>query len=181
MKTWQAVVLGCFIGLTASGLILFIALPPRGTPVVLLPPPTPMPVIVHISGAVLNPGVYSLPPGSRVVDLIEAAGGLLAKADADAVNQAATLFDGQKVVIPSVNPSDDFINSEFSSLQYPLNINLATQKQLENLPGIGPTKALEIISYRETHGYYKSIDELLNVPGIGSDTLNQIRELISVQ
>ncbi len=181
MKTWQAIVFGCFIGLISSGIILFIALPPRGIPVLLLPTPTPMPYVVHISGAVHNPGVYSLPPGSRIIDLIQVAGGLLPDADADSVNQAAKLFDGQKIVVSRRGTSSITANSETLPVQYPLNINFASQKQLESLPGIGPTKALDIISYREKNGYYKSVDELLNVPGIGLDTLNQIRELISVQ
>lgn len=177
MKTWQAVVLGCFVGLIATGLILFIALPPRGSSVELIPPPTPSPYIVHIAGAVHNPGVYTLPPGSRVIDLIIAAGGLLPDADADVINQAARLFDGQKVTIPS----KELGNSQQLTAQYPLNLNLATQKELENLPGIGPTKARDIINYREQHNYFKSVDELLNVPGIGPETLDQIREMVSVQ
>jgi competence protein ComEA len=136
---------------------------------------------VHIAGAVRNPGVYTLPPGSRVIDLIIAAGGLLPEADADAINQAARLLDGQKVIVPQKEPSSGIENSQQLSPQYPLNLNLATQKELENLPGIGPTKARDIINYREKHNYFKSVDELLNVPGIGPDTLEQIRELVSVQ
>jgi competence protein ComEA len=89
-------------GILAGGLIWLVASPPRGEPVAMRPAPTPAPLVVHVTGAVAVPGVYELPAGARVLDAIDAAGGLLPGADSGAMNQAARLADGDQVVVPMV-------------------------------------------------------------------------------
>lgn len=117
-------------------------------------------VIVHLSGAVKNPGVYKLTESDRLIDLIKAAGGLTTKADLDQINLAEKLFDGQKLKIPSLlklketsnlKAKNKVINQNYSSKNTDskyLNINRASQAELESLSGIGPAKAATIIKYR---------------------------------
>lgn len=194
MKAWYKIIIGVLIGLLASGTFLLVVAPPRGTSLVLLPLPTPEPIVVHVSGAVLNPGIYSLPCNSRVADAINTAGGSIKTADLEAINLAAFIFDGEKITVPVYGEdiSTDSINDDFSSIQdtnsilkmlskdNPLNINTANQEELESLPGIGPSKASEIIQYRQMHGKFHQIDDLLNVPGIGPAIYNEIVDLITI-
>lgn len=93
------------ITLLAAGIILMVGSPPRGEPIRLLSAPTPLPLVVQVSGEVGKPGVYSLPAGSRVVDAIQAAGGLLPQADVRALNQAAPIQDGELIWIPAIRPT----------------------------------------------------------------------------
>ena len=99
MKSWQHVLLGILVGLCFSAVVYLVAVQPRGDPVVLNPAPTPGKLIVQVAGEVANPGVYRLEKGSRVLDVIQAAGGFSASADADSINQAALLLDGQKITV----------------------------------------------------------------------------------
>ncbi len=96
---------GIIFALLAAGVIQLVSSQPRGEPIRLLPAPTPEPFVVQVNGEVGKPGVYSLPPGSRVVDAIQAAGGLLPQADVRTLNQAAPIQDGEMVWIPSVLPT----------------------------------------------------------------------------
>lgn len=142
---------------------------------------------VHVAGAVARAGVYLLEEGSRVYQAVEKAGGALEDADLERVNLAQPLYDGQQIIIPrqlqggasgdetGLNPSESG-----SSQSGKININLATQSQLETLPGIGSVKARGIIKYREENGYFSSIEDLLKVSGIGEKTLEGIRELITI-
>jgi competence protein ComEA len=171
---------GFLLGAVASGVLFLVVAKPRGSPIRLLPPPTPMPLRVHVAGAVEQPGVYSLAPGSIVEDAILAAGGAVPGADLQRVNLAAPLLDGDKVsvslvVIPALradsgSPQDGGI----------LNLNEATAADLEALPGIGPGLAQAIIEYRDSHGPFRRVEDLLLVPGIGASRLAQIRELVRV-
>jgi competence protein ComEA len=141
-------------------------------------------VVVQAAGAVLQPGIYRLGPGSRVDDLVHAAGGLAPDADPDRVNLAALLSDGEKIYIPRVGeavPTDAATGgSSASSAAQPVDLNSASIAQLDTLPGIGPATAQAIIDYRSQHGRFRSVDELVNVRGIGPARLDQLRSLVRV-
>lgn len=179
MKRFVDIAIGLLFGLLASGVLTLVAAPPRGQPVMLLPPPTPRPIAVHVTGAVPRPGVYELAPGSRVSDALRAAGGLSPNADPAALNQAALLQDGQQLVVPErAVPSVIRVGAPGGVVL--VDINKATAAELDELPGIGPTTAARIIEWREANGPFKSVDDLVEVPGIGPATLEKIRTFITV-
>ncbi len=146
--------------------------------------------IVHITGAVVSPGVYEVEEGSRVIDAIEAAGGLATDASSEAINLARVISDGEQIHIPtveevasgqvSVSSGQSSITSTQSTAQSLINLNTATEEQLDSLPGIGPVTAANIISYREENGGFSSIEEIQKVSGIGEAKFAQIEELICV-
>jgi len=185
MKTvaW-AVSFGVVIGLLAGGLIFLVSRPIRGEPVKLLPPPTPQPLLVHVSGAVNQPGVYALPPGSRVGDAIKAANGLSQDANQASLNLAAVLEDGDRVFVPAGNlyPGTPGAAERSGSpvLQPLIDLNTATQSDLETLPHIGPIIAEKIIAYRQVNGPFKTIEAIQDVPGIGPAIFEEIKTLITV-
>jgi competence protein ComEA len=165
--------------------------PPTPAPTATLPPTaTPGPVTVYVSGAVHQPGLYTLPDGARVGDAVNAAGGFADEANPAAVNLAQRLGDGAQVhiptaaeqapppvaglsgVLPTPTPT---VATAASSVR--ININSATAAELETLPGIGPARAADIIANRP----YTSIDDLDRVPGIGAATIANLRELITVE
>ncbi|MGQ9832319.1 MAG: helix-hairpin-helix domain-containing protein [Candidatus Villigracilaceae bacterium] len=181
--------IGVLIGLAASGILWLTASPPRGQAVILRPAPTPVPLVVQVSGAVLRPGVYALPQGSRVRDAIDAAGGLLADANTEKVNLADLLNDGQKLVIPGASgissEGSEFVpvDNELTATQSPdslIDINYATAEELETLPGIGPTLAMRIVQYRDEHGPFQAIEDIMNVSGIGPSLFGRIKDYIYV-
>ena len=197
MKTWQGILLGTFLGLAASAAILLIVAPPRGEAVILPPVPTPGLIIVHISGAVKNPGLVTLPRQSRVQNAVEAAGGFSEDADQAEINLAAKINDGDKISIPSKftretreaagllsptisEPKKASSPSSTPTPHYPLNINTATQTELETLPNIGPGKASAILTFRNEHGLFKRIEDIQDVPGIGAATFEKLKDLITV-
>ena len=193
MKTWQAILFGVFAGLLSSAVILLIAMPPKGTAVELLPAATAEPIVVHIAGAVNQPGVYYLPRESRLTDAVDRAGGLQPNADAEALNLAARLMDGDKIVVPFAGQTvADVIQRSNASLNssaaisaddlevFPIDLNTATQEELLHLPGIGPSKAADILAYRQENGPFQRLEDIMKVPGIGDSTFDQIREFIIV-
>jgi competence protein ComEA len=149
-------------------------------------------VVVHVAGAVVSPGVRRLPPGSRVTDALDAAGGALPGADLPRINLAAPLVDGQQVYVPK--PGEDVPVAAGAGLPggagasgssgvvpgVPVDLNTATAEQLDTLPGVGPATAAAIIAHREQHGPFTSVDQLLDVRGIGEAKLEQLRDLVSV-
>jgi len=137
-------------------------------------------ICVYICGEVAKPGVYMLEDGCRVVDAITVAGGAAEGANLKAINLAQELSDGMMINVPDKNAPD--INSDQAMIQSnkKLNINAANAQQLEVLPGIGPSLAERIIRYRQENGKFNSVDELLNVSGIGEKKLEEIRELIDI-
>ncbi|MCS7285595.1 MAG: helix-hairpin-helix domain-containing protein [Anaerolineae bacterium] len=147
------------------------------------PTPTPSPLRVYVSGAVLHPDVYSLPPGSILKDALMAAGGPSPEADLDSINLAMPLRDGMHVFVPRKGEATPAAAPVAPSPSSPslININTASQAELESLPGIGPTLARRIIEFRETHGPFKSIEDLKKVPGIGEAIFSRIKDLITVQ
>lgn len=132
-------------------------------------------VCVYVCGEVACPGVYELAAGSRVKDAISMAGGLSLGADPAAVNQAQKLKDQEKIVVPAKNNP-----SGTSAAGGLMNINTATRDQLLTLPGIGEAKAAAIISYREAHGGFQSVEELQKIEGIKSGVFNKIKDSVSV-
>ncbi|MDR1422168.1 MAG: ComEA family DNA-binding protein [Coriobacteriales bacterium] len=156
------------------------------------------PITVYISGAVPLPGVYQLPADARVDDGVRAAGGLSEDAAGEYVNLAALLLDGQQVHIPTreeidagsvptgitnpsiTQPATGAAPAGSSAVTAPVNINTADAATLDTLPGIGPATAQRIISYREAHGAFSSIEELKQVSGIGEKKYEALRDLICV-
>lgn len=187
-KTIYILVIGILIGLLAAGLILLISAPSLSAPILILPTPTSSLIAVHISGQVDSPGVYYLAPGSRVQDALLAAGGCTEQADVDQINLAARLNDGQKLYIPAKGEALNASNPvqtplpNTSSKETPaiVDLNLASQQELESLPGIGPSKASDIIAYRQKNGRFDTIEEIQNVPGIGAALFEKIRPYIIV-
>lgn len=190
-------------------------------------PPIPTavpPITVHIAGAVRKPGVYTLPPRSRVNDALEEAGGFARRADTLAINLAQPLQDAMQIIVPAkpartaprpgtkpkpirtaaaptptatptpaaakASPSPQPSASDGSepepaeqpsdAVAFPVNLNTATQAELEALPGIGPSKARAIIEYRETEGGFGTAEELQEVTGIGPKTWESLRDKVTV-
>jgi competence protein ComEA len=147
--------------------------------------PTPSPVIVHVAGWVRRPGVYELATGDRVIDAIQAAGGPRKGADLGALNLAAVLVDAQQVLVPRIAdappvPVPGSTAPSTGTAPQLVNVNTAAAEELETLPGIGEVLAAAIISYREEHGPFTSVDQLVDVSGIGDATLEEIRDLVTV-
>ncbi len=142
----------------------------------------PATIYVQVAGAVVKPDVYELPNGSRVYAAIEAAGGLLDEADDSDINQAALLEDGQKLYIYTEEEIADIERQEQSKEAEDglVNINTATATELMTLPGIGQSKANQIIAYRDANGLFSSIEDIKNVSGIGDGIFNQINSYIKI-
>ncbi len=154
-------------------------------------PPAPRPVrslaartpglVVDVSGAVRRPGLYRLRPGARVADALARAGGATARADVEAVNLAAPLADGQKVLVPRTHPASAGPASPAAGAGGPagrVSLSTATLEELDALPGVGPVTAQRILDYRQKQGGFRSVEELDAVPGIGPARLEQLRELV---
>jgi len=152
---------------------------------------------VHVAGEVLRPGVYQLPGTARVVDAVDAAGGPTALADVDVINLAAALFDTAQVFVPrrgsvgarapmprplpGVNaPPSPNANTPEGASSARVNINTASMSDLDTLSGVGPSTAKAIIEYRTKNGPFGSIEDLLNVRGIGPAKLDAMREQVTV-
>jgi competence protein ComEA len=176
---------GLMTGLISSGVLLLVISEPRGHPIELLQQPTPESLRIHVAGAVTQPGVYMLPFGSIVEKAIEAAGGPLEEAVLDMVNMAAYLEDGQQIFVPTKgDPSPEAYPTDsifISTSAERININTAPTSELETLPGIGPSLAKKIVEFRETHGPFLEIEDLLKVSGIGPAKLEGIQDLITVR
>jgi competence protein ComEA len=151
--------------------------------------------VVHVAGAVAAPGLYRLGGDPRVADAIDAAGGVAADADLDAVNLAAKVADGERVYVPrrgEVPPAvavgaggggggSPGVGGAGGAPAGPVDLNSATAEQLESLPGVGPATAEAILGYRKEHGRFRSVDELLEVRGIGEAKLAAIRPKVQVR
>ena len=156
-------------------------------------------IVVYITGAIKNPGVYELEDEKRIADLIKEAGGVTEEADTNSINMAYKLEDEMKVYIPTKteetvnieettethiytennNQEKQEINTN-SSKNQKININTASQTELETLPGIGPSTALKIIEYRKESGKFRNMEDIKNVKGIGTNKYEKIKELIKV-
>jgi competence protein ComEA len=141
----------------------------------------PRELVVHVAGAVARPGLYRLPDGSRVDDAIAEAGGAKPKAALDLVNLAAPVADGQQVIVPLRGSSAALgADAGAGAPVGKVHLNSATLEQLDELPGVGPVTAQQILSYRDANGAFRSVDELDAVPGIGPATLEQLRPLVDL-
>jgi len=153
-------------------------------------------VVVHVIGEVNNPGVVTLPEGSRIIDAINKAGGKTEEADLSKINLAFIVEDGTQIYIPRINEnlnqinliSDDAgigviindSNLEENKVEVKVNINTASKEKLETLPGIGETTAQKIIDYREANGKFKTIEDIKNVSGIGEAKYESLKDKITV-
>ena len=150
-------------------------------------------IVIYITGAVKNKGVYGLEEGSRITDAIDKAGGLTEEADIDTINLAYLLEDGMKIKIPTKketeqNKSNTEITTKESGIEEAktnnnkkININTATQEELDSLDGIGASTANKIIEYRNENGKFKTIEDIKNVSGIGESKFKNIKDHITVK
>lgn len=136
-------------------------------------------VYVDVKGEVLNPGVYQIKIDSRLEDVIHLAGGFTEQADQSVINLAQKVQDEMVVLVPKVGGGTG-TPKEGSAQSTKINLNYANQEEIEQLNGIGPSKAMAIIQYREENGLFKNIEDVLNVPGIGEKTLENMKENIQV-
>ena len=146
-------------------------------------------IVVHAAGAVSRPGLHRLPQGSRVADLLDAAGGPALDADLDRLNLAAPLADGQRLYVPRrgeaspavVGPDGGAVSGGATAAPSgPLDLNTATAEELDGLPGVGPATAAAIVAHRERNGPFTAVEGLLDVRGIGPAKLEALRDLVSV-
>ncbi|MBU5466457.1 helix-hairpin-helix domain-containing protein [Virgibacillus sp. MSJ-26] len=140
-------------------------------------------VVVDIKGEINKPGVYELDFGARVEDVIKMADGFTNDAEETAINLAQKLHDEMIIIVPNENDEETGKNQESSSTsgeEVKIRVNYATQEEIENLPGIGPSKAQAIIDYREENGLFQSVEDLLDISGIGEKTLENMRDYIHV-
>jgi competence protein ComEA len=138
-------------------------------------------ITVHVAGAVMNPGLYRLPEGSRVADALTKAGGASVEALLDDLNLAGKLADGQKVMVPrqvARAPATGQASATANSTL--VNLNTATAEQLDTLPGVGPAMAAKIVEYRQKNGPFSAVDELDDVSGIGPSKLEALRDLVTI-
>ena len=169
--------------------------------------PTPLTVRIHVAGAVARPGVYSVSSSARVVDAVKAAGGATSRADLERINLAQTIVDTEQVFVPfrssrttkitvgpRLRPSRTTVPVSVPTVPGALpivgvptttatpliNLNSATSDQLDTLPGVGPSTAKAIISYRNRKGPFGKVEDLLNVPGIGPSKVAAIRDQVTV-
>jgi competence protein ComEA len=137
-------------------------------------------VFVHVAGAVRSPGLYELTSGARVADAIESAGGPLRVGDLDTLNLAQVLADGMKVTVSRIGRSAPEVASGEAPVADGVSLNSSDQAQLEEVPGIGPVTAAAIIAHRTQIGTFESLDQLLDVTGIGPATLESLRPYLTL-
>ena len=167
--------------------------PADGAAVAADAPSTPMVVVVHVAGAVVTPGVYELPAGSRTERALAAANGPAVGADPNALNLAAPLVDGSRIYVPlvgevvpltsvaaNVTPAGDGgANGPGAAATAPINVNQASAADLEELPGVGPATATAIVTERDRNGPFLGVDDLDRVPGIGPTKIESLRDLVT--
>ena len=135
---------------------------------------------VQVAGAVKHPGVYELPAGSRLFEAIDLAGGMTDEAYDDQINQASFVTDGQKIYIPTEAERAEENTDEVGQDDGKVNINTAGESELMQLSGIGASKAALIVRYREEHGDFSSIEDIMKVEGIKEGTYNKICDQIKL-
>lgn len=148
----------------------------------------PTQLVVDVKGAVEKPGLYTLEAGARVNDAVEAAGGLTSQADPKSVNLAQKLSDEAVIYVASKDENVSVVSNTTASSamsqegnESKVNLNTATEADLQTISGIGAKRATDIIAYREANGGFKSVDDLNNVSGIGDKTMESIRPYVTVE
>lgn len=141
--------------------------------------PVPQQIIVHVAGAVAEPGVYQLQEGQRVEDALQLAG-VVEDSDLDALNRAALLTDGQKIVVPSVQEAEQTASVTTAVTEDYVDLNRANLQQLMSLPGIGQVKAQAIVDYRTENNGFQTVEEIQQVNGIGEAIFSQIKDKIKI-
>ena len=177
------------VALLAGGVLLIVRNSDAGGMEIVLPTPEPLPaassqgveIKVYVTGAVASPGVYAVEAGSRLEQVVKAAGGLNGDADPEAVNLAARVEDEQHWHVPRTGESARPPSPGVAAASTKIDLNSATASELETLPGIGTVKAQSIIDYRQANGPYSSVDDLLAVSGIGPATVESIRDLVDAR
>lgn len=187
---------GCFALRSQSGDVVPASAAPQSEPASAQPLVTPAAspgategpgageVVVDVAGKVRRPGVFTLPPGSRVVDALRKAGGAKAKVDLSALNLARVLTDGEQVLVGQAAAGG--VAAGAAAAAGPstsgglLSLNAATLEQLDGLPGVGPVTAQKILGWREQNGAFTSVDELLEIDGIGEKTLAELAPLLTL-
>ncbi|CAN5550784.1 hypothetical protein BH09ACT4_BH09ACT4_20960 [soil metagenome] len=181
------------LGLLGVGVAVVItAMTPHGATAVIAPAVSPSSevqavdagggsvIYVHILGQVMHPGLYALRDGDRAVDIVAAAGGFTPDADPAALNLARLLSDGEQIVVPAVGEAPAAGGASSAAADGTVNLNTADATALETLPRIGPAIAQRILDWREKNGRFSAIEDLLDVPGIGSATFEGLRDLVTV-
>lgn len=149
----------------------------------------PVTIVVHVAGAVVEPGVYRVPAAARVVDAITAAGGATGDGRADALNLASPLRDGDRIYVPTEADAPAAVAgvssasggaSSSAAVVGPVDVNTATVDELDRLPGVGPATAAAIVAHRDANGPFPSIDAIGDVRGIGPAKLEALRPLVTV-
>lgn len=152
------------------------------TPAPALSTPSPGRVFVHILGRVERPGLYEVASGSRAVDVVARAGGFRDDADQAALNLARTVADGEQIVVPKVGESASPVppagTSSSSAPSGMVDLNAADAATLETLSGVGPATSAAILAWRDEHGRFAAVEDLLDVPGIGEKKLEALRESV---
>jgi competence protein ComEA len=142
-------------------------------------------LFVHILGAVAKPGLYQLHDGARAVDAVAAAGGFTAEADRQQLNLARLVSDGEQIYVPKVGeagtgPPGRSVAGGAGAIGGKVNINTASESDLETLPRVGPTMAKRIIAWREANGRFATIEDLMSVTGIGEKTFAELKDLVTI-
>jgi competence protein ComEA len=142
-------------------------------------------LFVHILGAVAKPGLYQLHDGARAVDAVAAAGGFTAEADRQQLNLARLVSDGEQIYVPKVGeagsgPPGSSAAGGAGAIGGKVNINTASESDLETLPRVGPTMAKRIIAWREANGRFATIEDLMSVTGIGEKTFAELKDLVTI-
>lgn len=177
----------------AVAVVTFVAVDRFMEPEIVVQPPEAKDISVAITGGVATPGVVTVPVSSRLQNVVDAAGGLSPDADVSSLNMAGRVGDGERVVIPVIDgnaslsaptaerdAADIALDASPSEADAPLDLNTASIPELEALPGIGPVLAGRIIAYRTANGPFSSVDELMEVEGISTDTLEELLPFVTV-
>ncbi|MEO9095793.1 MAG: helix-hairpin-helix domain-containing protein [Microbacteriaceae bacterium] len=146
---------------------------------------SPVALFVHILGAVVRPGLYQLHDGARAVDAVAAAGGFTAEADRAQLNLARLVSDGEQIYVPKVGeaaagPPGSSAGGGAGTIGSKVNLNTASESDLETLPRVGPAMAKRIIAWREANGRFGTVEDLMSVTGIGEKTFAGLKDLVTV-
>ena len=183
------------VGLTVLAIVAAIAavfaifrgIDQRAAPPIVIEDATRLqPIVIDLRGAVATPGVYELPSEARLQDAIRAGGGLAPNADLSTVNLARRLRDGEVVVVAAMRvagaspaPTTPAMEDAGDGGGARININTASEAELDLLPGVGEVTARRIVDYREQNGPFRSVDDLVHVQGISTRTIEQLRDLVT--